>query len=177
MTAPITSRKSLKPDFIYATIVYSTMFLFITWTFPAYFYFAPSSQDTDIRPLLLGLYLGAWPLAVLLPPIILIIAKKTGFTKFLVTMYFLSALLWPVITLLIKVRSIAAYGIASTEYWGLYPIFILLEIVWPVSVVVVYFTLQRSPSASQVNRRLVKRQLKAQLKAQLAAASSNTAVN
>lgn len=177
MTTPVTSRKSIKPDFIYATIVYSTMFLFVTWTFPAYFYFAPSPQDTDIRPLLLGLYLGAWPLAVLIPPIILIIAKKTGFTRFLVSMYFLTVLLWPVITLLIKIRSIAAYGSASTEYWGLYPIFILLEIVWPLSVVIVYFTLQRVPSASQKNKKLVKRQLKAQLKAQLAAANSASAMN
>ena len=177
MTAAISSRKSIKPDFIYATVVYSTMFLFITWTFPGYFYFTPSSQDTDIRPLLLGLYLGAWPLAVLLPPIILFVAKKTGFTRSLVSMYFLAVLLWPLVTLMIKIRSIAAYGNASIEYWGLYPIFILLEIIWPVTVVVIYFTLQREPSVSHINKKLVKRQLKAQLKAQLATANSTSVLN
>ena len=173
MSTQIQSRKSIKPDFIYATVVYSTMFLFITWTFPAYFYFLPSPQDTDVRPLLLGLYLGAWPLAVLLPPVILFIAKKTGFTKFLVTMYLLSVLLWPLVTLSIKIRSLIAYGTASTEYWGLYPIFILLEIIWPISVVVIYFVIQRVPSVSQMNKKLVKRKLKEEYRTQLAAAQPN----
>jgi hypothetical protein len=170
-------RKSIKPDFVYATVVYSIVFFFITLTFPNYFYFLPSAQDQDIRPLLLGLYLGAWPLAVILPPFILIFVKKTGFTRFLATMYLLSVLLWPVITLLIKIRSLIAYGTASTEYWGLYPIFILLEILWPISVVIVYFIWQRVPSASKINKKIVKRQIREQYKSQLAAATSTLSAN
>lgn len=166
------TNKSVKLDFIYATVVYSTMFLFITLTFPAYFYFLPSPQDSDIRPLLLGLYLVSWPLALFLPPILLTIARLTRFNKPLLFLYFSSVLFWPLVTLLIKIRSIAMYGSASIEYWGLYPIFVFMELIWPIFVVVFYLVYQRNPSVAELNKKMVKRKLKEQLKAQLAEANS-----
>lgn len=172
MSNPAQVKKRNKPEILLATIVYSIVFLFVTWTFPAYFYFLPP-QDTDIRPLLLWLYLVAWPLAVILPPAILLKIKSSGFTKVWAILYLVSVLSWPVITVAVKIRELIVLGTASIEYWAIYPIFIFLEVLWPVFVLVVYIVWQRVPSVSKNHRRLVKKQIRNQYKTQLAAAKTS----
>ena len=139
------------------TVVYSVMFFFITLSFQAFFYFLPDMAAGDVRPLLLVLYQIAWPIAIVVPPLVIARRNQLGgtWTKGLSSLFLVSVLLWPVITLLIKIRSLAAFGQVPLEYWGLYPVFILLEIIWPLANLVFWFlTVQRQSEEWHIRREL-----------------------
>lgn len=118
-----------------ASFAYSAFFVSITLTFPAYFYFLPESEATDIRPFLLIIYLIAWPLAIVVPSVLLVIRPMTQWAPAFDVLYLTAALLWPVATAAIKIRSAVLWGDPGIDYWAVYPVFILIELVWPLFVV------------------------------------------
>jgi hypothetical protein len=142
-----------KDSFLYVTALYSVFFLFLTLTFPAYFYFAPDLSEPDVRPTLLILYLITWPLAVFVPVILLWVRNITAWNAVMSTLYLVTVLGWPLVTILIKIRSLVTNGDAGIGYWGTYPVFIALEILWAVLAVTVWAVKRRSMSVKAQIRR------------------------
>jgi hypothetical protein len=156
--------KSSSPEtFFYVTLLYSGIFVFLTWSFSPYFYFTVQASDGDVRPLMLVAYLVTWPLAVIVPPVLLGLEHMKAWRKGFRALFLASVLMWPIVTLAIKIRGLVLYGSFGTEYWGIYPIFILLEVVWPILAVVIFTVVIRSGSTASKLKREIKKKIRSEI--------------
>ncbi len=162
-----TSRDERKYSFFFMTCVYSVFFIFLSFTFPLYFYFAPNFSNSDVRPALLVIYLIMWPIGIIVPVVLLWLRNITSWSVAMSSVYLVAVLGWPVVTILIKIRSLIAYGDAGIGYWGLYPVFILLELLWPIFAVVVWAIMRRSVSTTVKIKREMRREFKEELRSRI----------
>jgi hypothetical protein len=152
--------------YFYVTLLYSVIFIFLTWSFPEYFYFLPNGADSDIRPLLLVAYLITWPIAVIAPPLLLGFFPVASWNRWVHGIFLASVLLWPIVTLSIKLRGFMLYGDFGTQYFGLYPIFIFLEFIWPIAAVIFWVLKIRPRNSGHGEKRALKKQIRAEIKSQ-----------
>lgn len=157
------SGKGIRP-MAAASLLYSTFFVFLTLTFPAYFYFLPESGAGDIRPFLLFVYLVGWPLAVVAPSLLMLIRPMRQWVASFDVLYLVAVLMWPLATAAIKIRAAVLWGEPGLDYWGLYPVFILLEVIWPVLVVAHWWWSRIINSEEGQVRRTLRRELERDLR-------------
>jgi len=151
----IDSENHRKDSFFYVTALYSVVFLFVTISFPLYFYFTPDFSASDVRPALLVLYVIMWPIAVIAPVLFLWSEKISSWNTAKSIIYLVAVLGWPLITLVIKIRGLMAFGDAGIGYWNIYPIFILLEVLWPILAVVMWiFSRENARTKLKIRREL-----------------------
>ena len=157
-----------------ATILYSVMFAFITLSFKGFFYFAPNANASDMMPFLLVMYLLGWPVLIVVPPLLVLRRNLNGgyWTRWSSVFFLAGVLLWPVVVEAIKLRSIAINGSTSLDYWGTYPIFILLEILWPIANVVVWFIQVRNQNPEYRFKREIRERAREEMRLQLQAQSA-----
>ena len=152
-----------------ATVLYSVMFFFLTLSFKGFFYFAPFDNHYDVMPLLLTIYVIAWPMLIVVPPLLVLRRNLEGglWTRWSSTFFLLGTLTWPVVVLIIKFRSLAVGGVFSVGYWGTYPIFIFLEIIWPIANVVVWFIQVRRESPEYQFKREIRERAREEMRARM----------
>jgi hypothetical protein len=114
------------PDFAAISFLTSIYVLFIVLSFREYFFFIPTfTRPHPVIAYVQVLTAIGWVLLILLPPLALL--KRSSWSRGASWLILISALVWPISTLIIKVLNFFFYGNPFVGYLGDHPLFLLME--------------------------------------------------
>ena len=119
-----------QPDFAIQSIFTSIFNFFIVISFREYFLFLPNfSRTHQIIAYVQVLTALGWILLIIVPPIVLLRWSDLG--KLGPILLLISALIWPISTILIKILNLSFYGNPYMGYMKDRPLFVLMEYLIP----------------------------------------------
>ena len=121
---------SPQPDFAIQSILTSIFNFFIVISFRQYFFFVPNfDRPHSIIAFVQVLTALGWILLIIVPPFVLL--KWSDLGKSGPFLLLISALIWPISTVLIKILNLSFYGNPYMGYMKDHPLFVLMEYLIP----------------------------------------------
>lgn len=126
------------------SLLISTVLILQTFTYPEFFFFSPFAYGVSSLSMLQLVSLTGWVLLISVP--IIITLSEAPYNAFLRTLFLISAVLWPISLLAIRiVMLVNAQGLAL-EYLVNNPIFFFSDLIAPVIYLFMWKQLPRTSS-------------------------------
>ena len=134
--------KSLGKEFYILSVITSIYLFFTVISFRSYFFFTPNFARPE-KPIAFMQVITTmgWVALIFIPPFLLRNSQRWG--KFSSVTFLVSALIWPLSTLTIKLLNLIYFGSPYTGYLSAHPLFLLMEFAVPAFYMILWVRIRR----------------------------------